>query len=232
MPTINQLYLQSLRYSQQASSYRIFSLAFPYLFPNSLAEYALPRLRVVKFLLQAQHLLRFEDRRFARYDRFRYAYFNLQIRDLSGNRSKQLINKNNQTFTVEELRTALETESLDLDRFLNAVIRYSTNIKGIRPFQSRRRLKLESYIYVLRKPTFFFTFSATDTQQYDLQKHMPYFDDWNATSNTERYKINRRNIRSNPYIATAYFNARFRAFLRLVLTPKFYIKDYQFRYEF
>jgi hypothetical protein len=52
MPAFDWPRLQTLRYSQQRRGQRIFSLAFPTLFPLGLADWALPRLRTtgLKFL--------------------------------------------------------------------------------------------------------------------------------------------------------------------------------------
>jgi hypothetical protein len=52
MPAFDWPRLQTLRHSQQGRGQRIFSLAFPTLFPLGLADWALPRLRTtgLKFL--------------------------------------------------------------------------------------------------------------------------------------------------------------------------------------
>ena len=210
-------------------------VAFPYLFPTGAADQALLRLRVssLKFLDQVQYLLRFYDSRFIRYDRFRYTYFNLQIQELSNSRARQIVNRRTGVrLTIKELRDTLRYDNSNADTLLNSVVRCSTNIKGIRLFQSRRRRELSTYVYALGKPTFFFTFSAADTQQQDLQKHLLGYKYQQTAPNNKRYTLNRTNIRLYPYVVTQHFNNRFRLFIEHVVRPKFYVKDQQYRYEF
>lgn len=176
--------LQTFRFSQQGRGQRIFSLAFPALFPFGLADWSLPRQRSkeLTFYDWIIHLLRFHDGRFARHDRFRYAAFNLWMRELSSKRSKWLINKGvgsarHQRLSVEELRETLQDDNVN-HPFLNCVIRCASTVKGSRPFWKRRGRELSAHIKLLGKPAFFFTFSAADTQWDSLQRHLPDYWIW------------------------------------------------------
>lgn len=178
MPALDWPQLQSLRYSQQGRGQRVFSLAFPTLFPFGEADWALPRLRSkkLKFYDWVQHLMRYHDGRFACHDRFRYAVFNIWLRELSSARSRWVVNKHHGVpVTVEQLLENIDNGSM---HFLNSVVRCAGSIKGTRPFWKRRSRELSAFIDWLGKPTVLFTFSAADTQWESLQRHMPDFEEW------------------------------------------------------
>jgi ATP-dependent DNA helicase PIF1 len=187
MPALDWPRLQTLRYSQQGRGQRIFSLAFPTLFPLGEADWALPRLHAkgLKFFNWIQHLLRYHDGRFAQHDRFRYAVFNIWLRELSSARSRWVVNKHfGQPVTIDELRENLDN---GLEHFLNSIVRCAGSIKGTRPFWKRRGRELSAFIDCLGMPVVFFTFSAADTQWDSLQRHMPDYWQWKHGSDEERY---------------------------------------------
>jgi hypothetical protein len=95
IPAIDWPRLQTLRYFQQGRGQRIFSLAFLTLFPRGEADWLRPRLRSkgLKFYDWIQHLMRYQDGRFAQHDRFRFAVFNIWMRELSSARSPWVVNK-------------------------------------------------------------------------------------------------------------------------------------------
>lgn len=180
--------LQALRYSQQGRSQRVFSLAFPTLFPRGLADWALPRVRSksLKFFDWGQHLLRFHDGRFARHSRFRYSVHNIWLRDLSSARSRWVVNRHQgNRVTIDELRQNLSTAD-DPNSILNSVVRCASSIKGTRPYWKRRSRELSAHIQWLGKPAFFFTFSAADTQWDSLQRFMPEYSQWKEAEDEER----------------------------------------------
>lgn len=187
MPALDWPRLQTLRFSQQGRGQRIFSLAFPTLFPRGDAEWALPRLRSngLKFFDWVQHLFRYHDGRFAQHDRFRYAVFNTWMRELSSARSRWVVNKHfGQPITLDQIRVDLDNGD---DHLLNSIVRCAGSIKGTRPFWKRRSRELSAHIQLLGRPAFFFTFSAADTQWDSLQRHMPDYWVWKSASDEERY---------------------------------------------
>jgi hypothetical protein len=186
MPEMDWPQLRTYRYSQQDTGVRIFSLAFPTLFPTGLADYSLPRLRSkgLTFLDWIQHLLRYHDGRFAQHDRFRYAAFNLWIRELSSARARWVVNKHQgQPVSVDDLLANLDTDQ----RFLNATVRCAVSIKGTRPYWKRRGVELSAHIQWCLIPQFFFTFSAADTQWDSLARQMPKYEEWKTQNDEIRY---------------------------------------------
>jgi hypothetical protein len=190
MPVMDWPQLRTYRYSQQDQGQRIFSLAFPTLFLRGAADWSIPRLRSknLTFYDWIQHLMRYHDGRFAQHDRFRYAVFNLWIREQSSSRARWIVNKqqartDGQTVTVEDLIANLDTDQ----RFLNAAVRCAVTIKGTRPYWKRRGVELSAHIQWLGIPQFFFTFSAADTQWDSLARHMPKYWEWKTLDDEERY---------------------------------------------
>jgi hypothetical protein len=177
--------LRTYRFSQQATNSRIFSLAFPTLFPRGLADWALVRIRArqLSFHDWIVHLLKYDDSRFARHERFRYAAFNLWYREISSSRSRWLINKSvghaqYENLTVPEIREAMQDENASNHPFLKSIIRCVSSVKGTRPFWKARGRELAATIQLLGKPAIFFTFSAADTQWDSLQRHLPNYWQW------------------------------------------------------
>jgi hypothetical protein len=120
--------------------------------------------------------------------RFRYAAFNLWMREVSSARSRWLINKsfnNNQGLTFADLRSHLEGDANY--PFLNSIVRVASSVKGTRPFWKRRGRELSAHIKLLGKPAIFFTFSAADTQWDSLQRHLPRYWEWLHSDDDTRY---------------------------------------------
>jgi Helitron helicase-like domain at N-terminus len=79
-------------------------------------------------------------------------------------------------------------------------------------------------------PHIFATFSAADLQWHDLHRHMPTSLPPNATEDV-CIKTYNNNLNNNHAIAAYYFQKRWELFLKHVLTPKFGIRDFWYRYE-
>lgn len=110
------------------SSYPLLSRAFPSLYPCGEADFVEPlRQRKVNFDDYIDHMMKYQDGRFAQHPRFRYVAYNMLMRRQSMAKSKHFVRANNQyqNITVEDLRAALEGDDDDLDgqRLLNAVVR-------------------------------------------------------------------------------------------------------------
>ena len=235
LPTLEWSDIEPFRYSQQRFGLRIWSLAFPTLFPTGKADWCTPRPRSLTFIEWARHLLRFHDGRFARHARFRYAVFNQWMRDKAGSRARWTTRKAEASAvgpTKDDLLDAFSNDTEQAQALLNSCIRTAGAILGSRPFWSRKCRELTAFVHSLGTPTFFFTFSAADTQWYSVNRLFPRFDEWQAGDDKARYNLNRDNLRDNPHIATWHFHDRFRWFLHEVLIPKFGVEDYWFRYEF
>lgn len=237
IPTLDWPSLQTFRYSQQGRGTRIFSSAFPYLFPTGAADWAVPRPRgkPLKFRDWMLHMLKYHDGRFAKHDRFRYACFNLWMRDMASGRSRWVLNhRPGQPLTVQDIRDGLADGSNEVLTLLNRINRGATSIKGIRSYWAKKRRELLCTVRAIGKPAFFFTFSAADTKWDSLNRHFPNYDVWRDenTGDYERHQINSLNLNQNPHIATSHFHHRFSSLLRRIMIPKFGIQDYWYRYEF
>jgi ATP-dependent DNA helicase PIF1 len=211
---------------------RLFSIAFPTLFPKGEADYAAPRYRSVTLSAWAAHLMRYHDRRFATHPQFRYVVFNQILREQAFRASKWLVanDSDSRNLTLEELQEALDAS--DDSALLRKIVRQGSSIHGTRPFWNQKRHELMAIARSLPSQSLFTTFSAADHQWHDLQRHMPQYDEYlAATSDHERARIVRNNIQNQPHIAAYYFHRRVQLFLKHVLLKKFPSDDYWYRYE-
>ena len=80
IPSLTAPPMRSTPLSEFNRSQALLSLAFPTLFPNGDAEYITPRIRNVPYPDYIQHLMKYQDGRFARHPRFRYVVFNTIMR--------------------------------------------------------------------------------------------------------------------------------------------------------
>src|ERR1700748_1531780 len=94
----------------------------------------------------------------------------------------------------------------------------------------RESLQLRSIRQIVGLPVFFLTASSADIQSPDLHQHMP---DYNihALETAESYRTCYKNLNDNPALAAYYFQMQWECFFKELLSKKFQIKDYWWRYE-
>lgn len=207
--------------------------AFPTLFPNGEADFRQPRANSVTFGQYVEHLMRFEDGRFARHERFMWWAFNTLQRQRARADARIFVRQRHDEaqLTVEDLRTLMEEGDRQL---ASKMMRYATSLRGTRAFWLARRKELMDMITVKKSPHLFFTLSAADLQWPDLHKHMPdetvtnRLDDTPET--TERRKRSAALIR-NPHIAAEYLDIRVQLFMKHVVQKIFDVDDFWYRYE-
>src|SRR3954452_17131128 len=90
-------------------------------------------------------------------------------------------------------------------------MRHANTLAGTRPFWNNKRNQLIAYTRNLDCKSLFFTFSAADMQWFDLQSHMPRFDDYLTGDDRLRKKIIHNNLQSPSYCRWVAISA-FRAF--------------------
>ena len=62
-------------------------------------------------------------------------------------------------------------------------------------------------------------------------RFMPDFSAWQGATHSERMRLATVFVRDNPHVVAAYFHLRFNLFRKLVINPKFHVKDHWYRYE-
>jgi hypothetical protein len=209
----------------------LYSMAYPTLFPHGKADFSLPRRRTVTLQQWVEHLIRYKDGRFARHPRFRYMAFNQVMRHRVSKVSHWLVKKSDVEgqLTVEELKEAVQ--NIEHNPLLNKIFRYANVLPGTRPYWNNKRHQLEAYARNLDCNMLFNTFSAADMQWFDLQRHMPRFDEYLAGDEQVKKRIVRDNLQNQPHIAAGWLYRRFKLFKQKVLEPLLKYKDDWHRFE-
>lgn len=225
MPDIRSTPLNEFNRSQP-----LLSLAFPTLYPRGQANFVQPRVRSVTYKQYINHAMKWHDGRFAKHPRFRYVAFNTLMRHSVNTRSSFFIKRPGQTanrlVNLEDLRAAFNQDTPEARALLNSIIHYSGNLRGTRAFWNSKRRGLEAMVRAIGCPGTFLTFSAADHHWESLQRHMPYFNEWQTSSHRNKVRIAIRNLRDNPHIAAHHFHSQFTSFLHTVLMPRINITEY------
>lgn len=216
---------------EAAERERIFTMAFPTLFPTGKADFNDPRARKVSLKDYAQHLLRWKDGRFGRHPRFRFLVFNIYMRQQASAAARFYVSKASgmNNLTREQLSDALDTDP----GLLSQIMRQGSSLIGTRPYWRNKSNGLLSQARFLSHDTspVFVTFSCADMQWYDLQRHLPQFSEYQTLTDQARQGIVWDNVQNSPHIIAQYLDIRFRAFLQHVIRPYLGFTDHWFRYE-
>jgi hypothetical protein len=217
--------------------------AFPFLYPQGLADVHAPRnIAPVNHEDYFRHLMRYEDGRFAQHPRFRsviliihapcadYRYYalNSMMRSRSKSASRFFVKRNRQhePLTAQDITEMLE---LDAERLAAKVTRWGAHLRGTPQYWKARAKELEQMVRQIGPPAIFLTLSAADLQWPDLHRHLP-APPPNLTE-ALRQRHNSRSLNDNPAVASWYFQQRWQDFLSTVVKPLFGVTDYWFRYE-
>src|SRR5436309_372153 len=131
--------------------------------------------------------------------------------------------------TIEELKDAVQ--DTEQNPLLNKIFRYANILPGTRPYWNNRHHQLEGYVRNLDNNVLFLTFSAADMQWFDLQSHMPRFDEYLAGDNQAKKRIIYENLQNHPHITAGWLYRWFKLFKQKVLEPLLEYKDYWHRFE-
>src|SRR6266516_4700782 len=228
MPSIRSTPLNEFNRSQA-----LLSLVCPSLFPRGMADFVNPRQRAISYQDYLEHAMKWNDGRFARHHTFRYIALNTLMRQQAYAYSRFYVNKQQQTvLTKADLQQALHDPARpEAQVILNQISRFAGVIKSTRPFWYRRRRECESFAHCLGTPDAFITLSPADLHWHSLYRHMPEFDRWQTADEPARMALSGRLLRENPHIAAWHFHSRSKVFRYVVLTQKFNLSDYWYRYE-
>jgi hypothetical protein len=216
----------------------IFSVAFPTLFPNSAAEFITPRMREIGLQDYIRHLLLYKDGRFAQHSRFRYVGFNMLMRHQINSKSGFFVKKlrpEQGDLTLDDLKMAFQEDTAEAEAIINRITRFSSSLRGTRPFWYGALKQLQSTVRQLGCPSLFITLSAADYHWDSLMRLMPggiYERFRLADSRDARVRVARDAVKDNPLIVDFYFYRRFQLFKRYVLKPKFNVVDSWDRFEY
>lgn len=143
---------------------RIFTMAFPTLYPTGRADFNSPRLRSVSLAEYARHLLCYRDSRFGCHPRWRFLIFNILMRRKAASAARFYVSKASglKDLSREELAVALQ----DNTRLVDQIVRQGSELIGTRPFWRNKSNSLTAQARFLSQDAspVFVTFSAADMQ--------------------------------------------------------------------
>ena len=141
--------------------------AFPMLCPTGAADYTALHVRPVTIGYYLKHLMRYEDGRFAKHQRFRYFALNTEMRwsALQAGRIYIRQHPEDAQLSVSELREMVHTSGTS---FSTRVLHFAASLRGTRPYWMRQRSRLRAMVDMLGLPIMFFTHSAADLQWPEL----------------------------------------------------------------
>ena len=210
---------------------RIFTMAFPTLYPTGRADFNSPRLRSVTLSDYARHLLCYYDGRFGRHPRWRFLVFNMIIRRKAASAARFYVSKASglKDLTRKELTAALQDDTQLVDQ----IVRQGSDLTGTRPFWRNKSNSLTAQARFLSQDTspVFVTFSAADMQWQDLHRHFTGWEGVAGAIDTVRFQFIWQAIQDNPHIVAHYLQLRFRTFVQTLLRPLLQFTDHWDRFE-
>jgi len=111
-PSLLAPFIRSTPLNKAAGRERIFTMAFPTLYPTGRADFNAARQRKVNLNNYARYLMCYHDGRFGRHPRWRFLIFNLLMRRKASNSARFYVSKASglKDLTCEELIEALLTD--------------------------------------------------------------------------------------------------------------------------
>ncbi|CAG8983615.1 hypothetical protein HYALB_00004637 [Hymenoscyphus albidus] len=210
---------------------RIFTMAFPTLYPTGRADFNSPRVRSVSLSDYDRHLLCYHDGRFGRHPWWRFLVFNILMRRNAASAARFYVSKASglKDLTREELAAALQDDTQLVDQ----IVRRGSDLTGTRPFWRNKSNSLTAQARFLSQDTspVFVTFSAADIQWQDLHRHFTGWEGVVGATDTVRYQFIWKGIQDNPHIVAHYLQIRFRTFVQTVLRPLLKFTDHWDRFE-
>lgn len=201
------------------------SMAFPCLFPYGKCDYSTRHDKRVSLSKYVEHLMLYEDGRFAKDPRFRFFILNSMMRWEALTLGNVFVKKNEffSKMTVLQLKDYLKHNP----RIVNEILFYSSRLRSTKSYWKSRSSELQDMVEQLGPPTIFFTLSSADYHWQDLYRLLGY-DDPNSLS----FEVKSRLLADNPLIVSCFFNMRVEYFMDKCFRNHFNVKDMWYRVEF
>ena len=216
-----------------------FSMAFPALFPNGSGDFHMNRPRTCSSMAEwADHLLWFEDGRFARHPYFKFIVHNMIMRKRALDNSTFVVDQHlgESHFTVSDLKDKLEAGD---HSFGKKIVYFGACLRGTTQYWGQRSKELRSLIHFKINegcglPSFFTTGSCAEYHFKPLRRLLQIYH--KETTGTELDIDNRSQLftalQGNTHILAKYFDLRTQNYFNKVMGPAFGVDTYWYRQEF
>ena len=197
---------------------------FPALLPTGGAELRSirPRDKRVHEPAYFEHLIRYQDQRFAQHPRFIYFAYNtlLRHRALATGRMYLHQHPEENALTRED---ALQLPEAERHQLAKKIVRFGGHLRGSRQYWFSQRMNLMALIDQLGTPHCYFTLSSADMQWPDLQGYLRRFGGVQSPSAA---------VACNPLLCTWYMHERVTLFLQTFLCDVLGLHTYWARHEY
>ena len=217
-----------------------FTMSFPCLFPYGKGDFHINRQRTCPALHDwADHLLWYQDGRFARHKVWKFVVHNMIMRKRALEQSRYFVDQQlgDPHITVADLQERLARGDT---AFTNKLLYFGATLRGTTQYWQQRRRELRAFVeYMVNEkkglPSFFMTGSCAEfyfpplrrlLEQYILQTTEREVN--LAEDSTARFKA----VQENTHVVVSYFDLRTQCYHDKVLKPVFGVSDYWYRYEF
>ncbi|XP_053405155.1 uncharacterized protein LOC123560749 [Mercenaria mercenaria] len=216
-----------------------FTLAFPCLFPYATGDFHINRPVTCTSLANwADHLLWYEDGRFASHHYFKFVVHNMIMRKAAIEKGNFIIRQQlgDQHFSIEDLRNKIQNGDYSLS---NKIVYLSATLRGTSQYWAQRAKELRSLSqYQISKghglPSFFTTGSCAEYHFKPLKRLLQMYkkDATGEEINLNDPALLFETLQQNTHIVAHYFDLRTTSYFREVMGPVFGVDTYWYRQEF
>ena len=216
-----------------------FTMAFPTLFPHGTADFYINRPRTcISFSEWANHLMWFDDGRFAKHQVFKFIAHNMMVRKRTLENSNFIIQQKlgDDQLSISELKHKIENGDLSVGE---KIVHFGANLRGTSQYWAQRCKELRSLIqYKINEgnglPSFFTTGSCAEFYFKPLRRLLTLYIkettglDIDLTNKSNMFKA----LQENTHIVADYFEKRTHDYFHEVLKPVMGVDSFWYRQEF
>ena len=221
------------------STTNLFTLAFPALFPYGTADYYSNRPRSCSSMSDwADHLLWYNDGRFASHHYFKFVVHNMIMRKRAADNGSFIVNQKlgDSHLTVSDLKEQLQRCNQSLGK---KILYFGANLRGTSQYWAQRGKELRALIqFKINEgaglPSYFTTGSCAEFHFKPLHQLISLYTQSSTgkavdTSNrTELFEA----LQQNTHIVAHYNDLRTQSYFKNVMAPVFNVNAYWYRQEF
>ena len=216
-----------------------FTLAFPSLFPFGTGDFFVNRPRTVSSMADwADHLLWYEDGRFAHHHYFKFVVHNMIMRRRAIDNSNYIVQQKlgEKHLTISELKEKIQNGDNSIGR---KILYFGASLRGTSQYWTERAKELRSLIqFQINEgkglPSFFTTGSCAEFHFKPLSRLLQMYvqetsgTDIDLTDRTQLFET----LQKNTHIIGKYFDLRTKSYFQNVMSPVFGVDAYWYRQEF
>ncbi|CAC5388042.1 unnamed protein product [Mytilus coruscus] len=221
------------------TTHHFFTLAFPCLFPYGTGDFYMNRPRTVSSMCDwAEHLLWYDDGRFAHHPYFKFVVHNMIMRKRAIENSNFVVYQKlgEQHLSISELREKIQNGDNSLAK---QILYFGASLRGTSQYWAQRAKELRALIqYQINDkkglPAFFTTGSCAEYHFKPLRRLLSIY--LKETSGTDVDLSDRSKLfealQKNTHIVAKYFDLRTNDYFHDVMSPAFGVTTYWYRQEF